>query len=102
VPYIDDGDPQRFRWPPSYVKLPSGTSHIEVSVVDVGKTISGEQVVFSIKPPLTFKTVMPGYQVLWWFGLWPVYLAVLAIIAGVLFWQGKKERCALQGGDVGS
>ena len=94
VLFIDDGDPHRFPWPPnreSLPVLPKGTSHLHVSVLEVGHPILGERVELFVSPPLSFKSYMPGYGLLAFFFLWPVYVGALFVYAAVLLWTGHRN-----------
>lgn len=89
-----DSNPRRFLWPPDNSlrpKLPTGSSKITITVLEVGAALSGERVGVVLEPPLSFKTAMPGYGFLWWFLFWPVFAALLAAYAGVLIWQSVKS-----------
>lgn len=86
VRFIDDGDDHRFPWPPQRVprSLPPGRSTLEVTVIEVGPAISGEDVVVHIQPPLGLKATAEGYRWLAWFWFWPVYALVLGVAGLVL------------------
>ncbi|MBS1186784.1 MAG: hypothetical protein H6R04_802 [Burkholderiaceae bacterium] len=91
VPYIDDGDPKRFTWPPTGgLLLPAGNSDLQIDVMEVGERISGEQVTLKIEPPLDFKFVSadPLSRLLWWFFFWPFYAFVLLAWAILLILIG--------------
>ncbi len=95
VPFIDDGNPNRFKWPPNLglrPTFPSGYSTLHISVLDVGAQLVGEQVSLIVKAPVTFKSTAPGYGFLWWFVLWPVYALLLLAYAAVLLWWWRPWR----------
>lgn len=98
VPFVDDGNPDRFPWPPrnsSRPLLSSGHSTIRFTVLEVGGALLGEQAVLLIEAPVSFKSTAPGYGFLWWFIFWPWYGSLLAIYAVVLLWvslQSKRTR----------
>lgn len=57
--------------------LPTGISNILFSIDKVGETITGEEVTLEIIPPITSKSSIPGYRLLWWFFFWPIYAIIL-------------------------
>ena len=87
VPFVDDGNPNRVPWPPngsSRLFLPAGYSTIQVSVLEVGPELVGEQATMIVEPPISFKSTAPGYGFLWWFMFWPLYAVLLAFYAAIL------------------
>ena len=85
TPFLDDGDPTRFRWPPLLPSrsIPAGRSTLDITVLEVGDAIQGERVTVVVEPPLTFKRGSGGpIDWLWYFYFWPIYALVLGI-AGV-------------------
>lgn len=86
----EDGTPHRFKWPPRRETLRAGISHLSITVVDVGPTLVGEHVTFSVKSPLGFKSVAPGYGWLHWLFFWPVFVLFLAIYGAVLLWRSYR------------
>jgi hypothetical protein len=89
-----DNNEARFRWPPDNAarpSLPVGRSTVTLSVLEVGASMKGEKVTAVLESPLSFKTSAPGYEFLWWFLLWPVYVLLLAIYASVLGWLTMKS-----------
>jgi hypothetical protein len=99
VPRVgDDGDLRRFPWPPDSAarpQIPPGRSMLTLTVVEVGRSLSGEKVTAILIPPLTEKFVRPNYGFLWWFlVLWPVMTAPLACWAAYLLWQARRSRVA--------
>jgi hypothetical protein len=94
----EDGSPRRFKWPPRLETLRAGISHLTITVVDVGPTLAGEHVTFSVKPPLGFKFVAPDYGWMYWLFFWPVFVLFLAIYGAVLLWRSYRtirQRAAL-------
>ena len=92
VPFVDDGNPNRFQWPPNLAlrpSLPSGYSTFNISVFEVEPQLVNEQAILIIGSPITFKTVAPGYGFLWWFMFWPLYALILVGYGVVLIWQTK-------------
>lgn len=88
----NDDNARRFVWPPNNAVrpvLPRGQSVITLTVVQVGAALSGERVQAIIKPPLSFKSAMPGYGFLWWFFFWPIFAVPLACYAAYLAWQTR-------------
>jgi hypothetical protein len=83
----EDGTPHRFKWPPRLETLRAGISPLTITVVDAGPTLVGESVTFSVKPPLGFKHVAPGYGWLYWLFFWPVFVLFLAAYGAVLLWR---------------
>lgn len=86
----NDGNPNRFAWPPDNAArptLPAGWSTVQFTVVSAGEPITGEVVRVLVEPPLSFKSSMPGYGFLWWFFFWPVFALPLACYCAYLSWQ---------------
>ena len=50
-PFVDDGNPSLFPWSPKEVTLPSGTSHLKITVLDSGERLLGEDATLVITPP---------------------------------------------------
>jgi hypothetical protein len=89
-----DGDPRRFAWPPDNAlisKLPVGLSEVEITVLETGPGLAGEEVSVTLGPPLSLKHAMPGYGFLWWFLLWPLYAVLLTPYAAILAWKTFKS-----------
>lgn len=85
VPFFDDGNPNRFQWPPNLAlmpSVPSGYSTFNITVLEVGQPLVGEQVTLLIKSPIGLKSTAPGYDFLWWFMFWPLY-ALFLVVYGV-------------------
>jgi hypothetical protein len=98
-----DGNSKRFNWPPNNAArpiLPTGTSTVTITVMDVGHSLSGEKVSLILKPPLSFKSHMPGYGFLWWFLFWPVLAGIISVYACVVAWQTLKSRRAQVSGEI--
>ncbi|WNG14659.1 hypothetical protein [Cystobacter fuscus] len=101
VPYVDDGDPARFRWrqggPPRIIA--AGHSTLQVTVLEVGASVRGEHAELLLRPPLGFKNLDPGYSLyslLWFFFFWP-FLAGLLVLHGLALllwtqWQHRRRR----------
>ena len=95
VPFVDDGNPSRFPWPPkSFLRpeLPVGYSTTEISILEVGKELEGEQATLVVSSPVSFKSTAPGYGLFWWFMLWPLYLFLLVPYGATLFWMSVRRR----------
>jgi hypothetical protein len=99
LPYVDDGNPNRFPWPPDLTlrhELPPGYSHFIITVQEVGDQLIGEKTRIMIEPPVSFKSHAPGYGYIWWFEFWWLYAAVLLIYGFVLLWcsfcRGKLKQ----------
>lgn len=94
IPFVDDGKPNRFQWPPDLTlrhKLPLGYSHFTITVAEVGNQIKGEKAKIIVEPPVTFKTVAPHYGYIWWFRFWPLYTLLLLIYGFVLLWHSTRH-----------
>lgn len=94
TPFLDDGDPTRFRWPPRLPSrsIPAGRSTLDISVLEVGDAIQGERVTVVVEPPLTFKRGTGGpMDWLWYFYFWPFYAVILGIAGVVLAYITRKE-----------
>jgi hypothetical protein len=81
-----------FRVPFVQLGIPAGTTDVQVTVEEVGGSLVGEQVSLTVHPPLSFKAVSPGFEWLWWFWLWPVFVAGLVFYATVLIWRTAFSR----------
>lgn len=95
VPFVDDGNPNRFRWPPDLTlrhNLPAGYSNFTITVHEVGSPLKGEKVKIIIDPPVTFKAVAPRYGLIWWFIFWPLCALPLLVYGLVLLWQSIRHR----------
>jgi len=87
IPFMDDGNPNRFQWPPNLAVrpiLPSGYSTFNISVLEVGHQLVDEQVTLIIGSPITFESTAPGYGFLWWFIFWPLYVLLLVVYGAAL------------------
>lgn len=101
VPYVDDGDPARFRWrqgePPRLIA--AGHSTLQVTVLEVGASVRGERARLLLLPPLGFKSIDPDYSLLWIFFFWP-FLAGPVVLHGLalLLWTlwPRRRRHLLQ------
>ena len=85
VPFFDDENPNRFQWPPNLAlmpSVPSGYSTFNITVLEVGQPLVGEQVTLLIKSPIGLKSTAPGYEFLAWFMFWPLY-ALFLVVYGV-------------------
>lgn len=91
-PFVDDGNPALFPWPPKQVALPSGFSHLKISVIEVGEHLLGEDVTLVIDPPLSFKTSSVNYSWLWWFFAWPIFVVILLIYLMILIWRIRVKK----------
>lgn len=99
-PYLDDGDPAVFPWPPvNNLRpiLPIGFSKVTITVLETGPITTGELVTLYVEPPVNPKTVHThAYLWLGWLMLlWPLNL-ILLFAYGVFClkktWQGLREQ----------
>lgn len=82
-----------FPWPPAHAQAPNlsaGQNTLAVRVVSVDPRLSGEAVSLVLKPPLEFKSHLPGYGGLWFFFFWPTHAAVLAVAGALLLWRSRR------------
>lgn len=94
VPYVNDGNPSLFPWPPTeeaQLIVPPGNSVLSISVVSVGSRIEGEVVSLWVDPPVSFFSHAPKYAWLWWFTLWPAYIVLLSIYGLILLWLSRRR-----------
>ena len=95
LPFIDDGNPSRFQWPPEQrlrLGLPAGYSDLVISVQDVGVKLRGERVNIIVEPPISFKFVPNGpYYYVWLFILWPVYALPVLLYGIALLWCSIRK-----------
>ena len=95
TPWKDDGNPETFTWPPAVstpIAQASGQSQFRFTVQELGPRLQGEHVQLLIAPPLSFKSVQPGYGWLWPLFFWPSFAAVLAILGALLLWLCLRHR----------
>ena len=95
VPFVDDANRNRGPWPPNgsqRLLLPAGYSTIQMSVLEVGAGLLGEQATMIVKSPVSFKSTAPGYGILWWFMFWPLYAVLLAFYAVILLWVSVRTK----------
>ena len=93
VRFVDDGDAKRFRWPPlqSPLSIPAGRSTLDISVLDAGGVLRGENVVLIVEAPLGLKRgTGSALDWLWLFVFWPVYVLILGVVAAVLTFITRK------------
>lgn len=103
VPFVDDGNPNHFPWPSVLAlrhQLPAGSSHLTVTVLEVGNQLLGEKAKLIVEPPVTLKEVAPSYGYIWWFMFWPLYAPLLLIYCLVLVWQSQQTLSNRVGKDV--
>lgn len=98
-PFVEDGNPHHFPWPPNLAlsqSIPSGTSTFNISVLEVGPQLVGEQVSLSIRSPINFKFIpaATGYRFLWWFMFWPLYALILFVYFTILAWKSSPRITA--------
>lgn len=81
-PFLDDGDPAVFPWPPiNHLRplLPAGFSKVKITVLETGPITAGELITLYVEPPVSQKTVHT--QAYLWLGwlmlLWPINLVLL-------------------------
>lgn len=96
-PIPDEGDPRRIPWPPRRelaLVLPSGSSQVDLVVAHVDPALEGEAVLVVIVPPVGLKETSshPGYQLLWWFHLWPVLLGAVALYGVGAAWSLRRKQ----------
>lgn len=95
VPYINDGNPNMFVWPPRNDlrnKLHSGITKLNISVLQVGSNISGEVASLIVESPVSFKSCSSNYVWLWWFMFWPVYAVILFFYGLMLVGVTKRLK----------
>lgn len=105
VRFVEDGDANRFRWPPLLPSpsIPAGRSVLDVSVLEVGDAIRGESVTVVVQAPLGFKSGTGGaIRWLWYFYFWPIYALVLGIMGVVLACITRKASASGRNGPSGS
>jgi hypothetical protein len=94
VPFVDDGNPNHFPWPPNpdlFLEFSTGNSKLIVTVLEVGNSITDEQVDVMIRPPITWKHISPNYGFLSWFFFWPVYVLILVIYGATLYFYYRRQ-----------
>ncbi|MCX7087884.1 MAG: hypothetical protein NTV00_07505 [Methylococcales bacterium] len=95
VPFVDDGNPRHFQWPiKDNLRYPLnvGNTKLNISVIEVGKRIVGEQVSLVIVPPITARGARMNYFFLWWFWLWPFCISLLAYLGVVLLKMSRRDK----------
>lgn len=95
VPFVDDGEPNRFQWPPENRlrnKLPAGYSDITVTILEVGAQLKGERVKLIIKPPVDYMSFKPNYGLIWPFIYWQLYTLPLLVYGLVLLWFTIRQQ----------
>jgi len=95
-PFVDDGNPHRFPYPPNIAlsqKIPAGNSTFNISVLEVGPKLIGEKVTLIFIQPNSGKNMSmdPGYRFLGWFILWPLYVLLLFVYFTVLAWKSSPR-----------
>jgi len=63
---------------------------LTISVVDVGPSLSVEDVTLIVEAPVRLKQVASGYGWLWWLYLRPVFATILAIYFFMLCWRSYR------------
>lgn len=107
APIAEQGDPRRIPRPARLdlaLELPAGFSQVDLAVGAVDPALDGEPAHLSISPPVGFKMTSshPGYQLLWWFHLWPVFLggtALYGLVMAALLRRRQRGAPASSGGD---
>ena len=87
VPFVDDGKPQIFPWPPSKSLshlLQSGFNEIEVSVIEVDNKKGEDKAKVIVQPPIMLKSTSVNYKLLSYFYFWPLYVVLLLISGAAL------------------
>lgn len=95
-PFVDDGNPHRFPWPPNMAlsqKIPAGNSTFNISVLQVGPKLIGEKVTLIFIQPNSGKNMSmdPGYRFLGWLIFWPLYVLLLFVYFTVLAWKSSPR-----------
>lgn len=92
-------EPGVWRWPPHYndLVLHQGSNNVQVDVISVGPPLVGETVRLIALPPLGFKvTRSNAMSGLWWWFLWPIFIAGQSIWAIVLVVRRRKRSQTLR------
>ena len=87
VPFVNDGKPQIFPWPPSKNHrhlLQSGFNEIEVSVIEKDNKTGEDKTKLIVQPPITLKSTSFNYRLLSYFYFWPLYVVLLLISGAAL------------------
>jgi len=87
VPYVNDGRPNIFVWPPKNeqrTKLHTGKTNLNISVLQVGANLRGETASLIIDSPISFKSVAQNYELIWWIIFWPIYAFGLSFYGLIL------------------
>jgi hypothetical protein len=94
VPFVDDGSPAHFQWPPIESRIPTGHSNFSVTVLEVGQQLAGEKVTLVVSAPISLKKVAPhyGYALLSWFMYWPLYSLFLVAYGATLLWKSFRHN----------
>lgn len=95
VPRLDDANPNAFGWPvntSAASHLPVGKTHIDVTTKTLHPHVVGQTATLIIEPPVAFKYTTPGYELLWWFYFWPIYVLML-VGYGAWLLRGVRPRC---------
>jgi len=95
-PFVEDGNPHRFPWPPNMAlsqKIPAGNSTFNISVLEVGPKLIGEKVTLIFIQPNSGKNMSmdPGYRFLGWLIFWPLYVLLLFVYFTVLAWKSSPR-----------
>jgi len=98
-PFLDDGDPAAFPWPPANTLrplLPMGFSKLTITVLETGPITTGELITLYIEPPVNPKTVHThAYLWLGWLMLlWPINLILLFAYGALCLkktWQSQRK-----------
>lgn len=97
VPRALDQNPHAFAWPISKELrpiLPAGTTHIVIKTNAISPKLEGQSMLLVIKPRVAFKYATPGYELLWWFYFWPIYMGILGVYGAWLLHKPKRNRRA--------
>ncbi len=95
VPRVNDANPNAFGWPvntSAASHLPVGKTHIDVTTKTLHPHLLGQTATLIIEPPIAFKYTTPGYELLWWFYFWPIYVLML-VAYGAWLMRGVRPRC---------
>ncbi len=95
IPFVNDNDNNSVIWPPkrdSWHMIKQGLNSYQITVTEVGKSLTSEEVTLIVKPPVSFKRVAQNYSYLWYFTFWPLYAFILLIFGIVLAFLERKRR----------
>jgi hypothetical protein len=81
---------------PPFPKLAKGTSHLTLTVEEVGPALQGEQIELEISAPIGLKRTASGWDDVSTFIFWPFIAAILSVWAmvgaGLTWWYRRQVR----------